>query len=76
MTRYADIVPADEIEYRGGVAQIDNADATRYKPLQRIALPYGSSTPDWTDKVVLTYEDGSTETVVGHVVSTGEVNDE
>jgi hypothetical protein len=75
MSRYAEIVPADEIEYSGGVAQIDAADATRYEPLRRIALPYGANTPDWTDKVVLTYTDGSKETVVGHVVTTGEVSD-
>jgi hypothetical protein len=67
---YANIVPADEITYRDGVAEIKQTDATRYGPLRQVARPANNGTGDWTENLILTYTDGRTERVDGHLLNT------
>lgn len=73
--KYIEIVAPEDIEHANGVAEIDSKYAERYEPLRRIAYPWNNGHGDWTETVVLTYMDGSTERVRGHVVSDGVIDD-
>lgn len=71
MSRYAKIVHKEDIDYSGSVAVIDSDEATEYTNLKSISYPANNGHGDWTETVVLTYLDGSTERVRGNVVETG-----
>lgn len=73
MSRYIEIVPKEAFGQAGDAVSISANDAERYGPLRRIAYQAQNGHGDWTETVVLTYMDGSTERVRGYVVATGEV---
>ena len=69
--RYAEIVLKEDIDYSGSTAVIDSDRATRYEPLRRITRPANNGHLDWTETIVLTYTDGTTERVRGSLVESG-----
>ncbi len=73
--RYAEVVLKDDIDYTGGTATIESDKATRYAPLQRIARPANNGHLDWTETLVLTHTDGTTENVRGYLVDSGVVDE-
>lgn len=75
MSHYLEIVPKEQIKRNGSTVTIDRKDAEIYKPLKRIAYGANNGHADWTEDVTITYPDETTETVRGHVIATGHVQE-
>ena len=74
--QYLKLVPKSNISVDGnGTTVAASADAEVYKPLAQIRRPAGNSHADWTETVEIVYVDGHTETVRGHIVASGPLED-
>jgi len=72
MTYYLKIIKSEDMEWTGKYGRCLDGEITEYNGLRQITRPYNNAAEEGGEKIILTYQNGSTETVTGHYIGSGQ----
>jgi hypothetical protein len=68
---YLRIIKSDDMRWTGSHGNVLEGEITEYNDLREIIRPNKNGTGRRQERVVLKHNDGTTQTVTGHIVGSG-----